>query len=130
MTNVPTTEGRPFLILDNVRHYAGPGPRAEQRIGGGEVGHADLPIDPGILEGLILVLDQPLGLLAVLGPKARAGAGLGVLAVERAVPVAQHDDSISLFHTCFQGPRSAIPYKQGYGGIAPVFRRFPANACF
>ena len=55
-------------------------------------------VGPSLSLTMSAMLDHPLGLLAVFGPKARAGAGLRVLAIERAVPLAQHDDSISLFH--------------------------------
>ena len=68
-------------------------------IDGRQVDHADLAVDVGILEGLVLVPDEPLGLLAVLGPQASPFAGLCIHAVAPATAVAALDDSITLFHT-------------------------------
>ena len=71
----------------------------QARIASRHVGHADLAVDVGILEGLVLVPDESLGFLAVPGPQAGPLAGLGVSAqIAPAAAVAALNDAITLFH--------------------------------
>ena len=94
----PAVQGRPLFVQDHVGHDVAPGAGDQARVDGGQVGHADLAVDVRVLQRLVLVLDESLGLLAVSGAQAGPLAGLGVDAVKTAAAVAALDDSITLFH--------------------------------
>ena len=89
---------RLLFVEDHIGHHVAPGAGDQGRVDGGQVGHADLAIDVRVLEGLVLMPDEPCGLLSVPGPQAGPLASLVVDAVAPAAAVAALNDSITLFH--------------------------------
>ncbi len=76
-----------------------PGFRTAEKLIESKDGTPDLTVDMGLFDRLILVPDDPFGLLAVGGTEAGAGTRDGVHAVAHAATVGALDDPVSHFHT-------------------------------
>ena len=93
--NEPAAQGWALFVLDDVVHVILPRTFCDCRIGAGQIGHPNLPVEQRMALGFVFVEHQTFSFCPVFGLQAGARPGDDVFAIERAAPVAELNQTFS-----------------------------------